>query len=101
MKKLFIAAMALASVVACSKDEVVNQQQSVAISFEQVFVDNATRAAEDPSTTTKSIDAFDVWGFINQPSGVVLNDEDVTKSGNKWIYKKYIYSSSLCCSQNQ
>lgn len=91
MKKLFIAAMALASVVACSKDEVVNQQQSVAISFEQVFVDNATRAAEDPSTTTKSIDAFDVWGFINQPSGVVLNDEDVTKSGNKWIYKNLQY----------
>lgn len=94
MKKLFIAAMALASVVACSKDEVVDQQQSVAIGFEQAFVENATRATgtdANPSITTANIDAFDVWGFMDQNAGTVFEQQRVTKNGNDWTYSPLQY----------
>lgn len=65
------------------------QEQSL-ITFEDSFVEAKTRA-EDPSITTGSIEAFDVWGFINQPSGVVFNQERVTKSEEGWGYKNLQY----------
>ena len=65
------------------------QEQSL-ITFEDSFVEAKTRA-EDPSITTTSIDAFDVWGFINQPSGVVFDKERVTKSEEGWGYKNLQY----------
>ena len=65
------------------------QEQSL-ITFEDSFVEAKTRAT-DPSITTGTIDAFDVWGFINQPSGVVFDAERVTKSGNEWGYTNLQY----------
>lgn len=65
------------------------QEQSL-ITFEDSFVEAKTRA-EDPSITTTTIDAFDVWGFINQPSGVVFEKERVTKSEEGWGYKNLQY----------
>ena len=93
MKKLFVSALAIASLVACSKDELVDQPTPAAISFEQAFVENATRVAEaaDPSTTTASIDAFDVWGFMDKTSGIVFENQDVTKSGTDWVYNPLQY----------
>ena len=91
MKKLLLSALAIASVVACEKNEVV-EQLPAAINFEQTYVKTSTRAT-DPSTTTKSINAFDVWAFVNQPSGIVLVDEDVTKDAttDKWTYRNVQY----------
>ena len=92
MKRFLISALAIASIVACSKDEVVDQQNTgVAIAFEQAFVENATRAAEDPSTTTATITAFDVWGFMDVNAGVVFNQQRVTKNGNNWTYSPQQY----------
>ena len=93
MKKLFIAAMALASVVACSKDEVVDQQQSVAIGFEQAFVENITRA-NDPSITKATLGAFDVWGFFTNEEdqkGAVFTQQRVTENGQDWTYSPLQY----------
>ena len=90
MKKLFASALAIASLVACSKDELVNQQGPVAISFKQAYVENVTRAT-DPSTTTDNIASFDVWGFMDQPSGTIFEGQDVTKSGNEWTYSPLQY----------
>lgn len=91
MKRFLISALAIASIVACSKDEVVDQQNTgVAIAFEQAFVENATRA-EDPSTTTATITAFDVWGFMDVNAGVVFNQQRVTKNGNNWTYSPQQY----------
>lgn len=88
MKKLFIAVLAMASLVACNKNEVIEQAASPAIQFENAFVDNATRAnaAVDPSTTTATIEAFSVWGFMNGPTGKVFVEEKVTKNGSEWKY---------------
>lgn len=92
MKKLLISALALVSLVACSKEEVLNQQQSSEISFKQAFVDNSTRAAEDPSTTNATLTAFDVWGFMDYTEGVVFDQQRVTGTvGGDWSYAPLQY----------
>ena len=92
MKKLIVSALAIASLVACSKDELVNQQGPAAISFKQAYVENVTRAT-DPSLTTANIAGFDVWGYMDQPSGTTFSDQDVIKSesSEEWIYSPLQY----------
>lgn len=94
MKKLFFSALAIASLVACSKDELVSQPKPMAITFEQAFIENATRVAtaEDPSITTATIDGFDVWGFMDETAGTVFVDQDVTGSKEAgWTYNPLQY----------
>ena len=85
--------MALAALgfVACMQEEVVTVPQTDAITFDQAYIDNATRAAADPSTTTQNIAGFDVWAFMNEYDGTVLVDEDVQKAGGKWTYANTQY----------
>ena len=96
MKKLFFSALAIASLVACSKDELVSQPKPMAISFEQAFIENATRVAkaEDPSITTATIDGFDVWGFMDKPAGTVFVNQDVNRTDAEtgaWTYNPLQY----------
>lgn len=91
MKKILLSAFAIFAMMACNNEEPVRLQEQSLITFEDSFVEAKTRAAEDPSITTTKIDAFDVWGFINQPSGVVFNQERVTKSDKGWGYKNLQY----------
>ena len=74
-------------------------EHNQAIAFD-TFVENATRTAEDPSTTTASIAAFDVWSWMDDKAGIVLggldqNDvnggENVTKDNGEWIYQNTQY----------
>ena len=100
MKKLFIGALALTMFTACSQDEIVKQQQlSSAITFDGAFVNNATRAAVDPSTTTDGpmgIKEISVWGFMDKATGDVFTEElvsktiDANKSGS-WGYTNTQY----------
>ena len=90
MKKILLSAFAIFAMMACNNEEPVRLQEQSLITFEDSFVEAKTRA-EDPSITTTSIDAFDVWGFINQPSGVVFEKERVTKSEEGWGYKNLQY----------
>ena len=94
MKKLFIGVLAIASLVACNKNEVIEQVASPAIQFENSFVDNATRAAADPSTTTENLTKFEVYGFMDEPSGVVFDAELVSGSGSNWSYANTQYWES-------
>ena len=87
MKKLFVIALAAFGMVACVNEEITELPQGGAIAFESAFIDNATRAAVDPSTTTASLAGFDVWAFVNESNGVVFTDQDVTKNGNVWSYQ--------------
>ena len=92
MKKLLFGVFAVLAMIACNRDEVVDVQQSSFITFGDSFVEVKTRAAADPSTTTTSISAFDVWGFIGEPSGTVFNKERVTKGENGvWSYQNLQY----------
>ena len=90
MKKILLSAFAIFAMMACNNEEPVRLQEQSLITFEDSFVEAKTRA-EDPSITTESIDAFDVWGFINQPSGLVFDAERVTKSDKGWGYTNLQY----------
>ena len=63
-------------------------QDPAAIGFEANWVENATRAdvAVDPSTTTTSLEGFDVWGFMDTVDGKVFEGEDVTGSQGNFSY---------------
>lgn len=85
MKKIMICALAVGMFTACSQEETLSTQAPTQISFAGAFVENATRATNDPSTSTASINNFDVWAFMDEPKGVVFNDENVTKNTEgKW-----------------
>lgn len=91
MKKALVAILSLAALVACSQDSVVKTPESTAISFDNMFVENKTRAAADPSTTTANIDEFAVWGFRNTADELVFSNERVYKNGAEWTYDNLQY----------
>lgn len=86
MKRIFAAVLALACFASCNKAEIIEQTAPVAISFENPFIENATltRSEYDPSTTTATLQNFTVYAFMDQPSGVVFNQEPVRRNGEKW-----------------
>lgn len=72
MKKLFISILAIAALVSCSNDEAVNINRGEAIDFGAPFVDNATRAAIDPSYSgTKPLTSFNVYGTVTGNSNTI------------------------------
>ena len=91
MKKLFTAILAISALVACNRDYVVESVNQSVITFDDSFVEIKTRAAEDPSTTTASIDAFDVWGYMKSEAGVVFEQERVSKTDAGWTYANLQY----------
>ena len=91
MKKLFTLALAFAALASCSKVESL-ETAADRIAFGDAFVEVKTRAAVDPSTTTATINAFDVWAFMNEPAGTVFAGERVTKSeSGVWTYNSLQY----------
>lgn len=60
--------------------------QRNAIAFGSVFIENATRAAVDPSTQNGKLTAFDVWGFVKEYDGIVFVDQDVILEDGLWTY---------------
>ena len=91
MKKILVSVLAIAGLVACNNENVVSELDSrTPITFDGVFVENATRA-DDPSTTTDNINEFYVWAYMNEVDGYVFNDETVTRSGDKWSYDNISY----------
>ena len=90
MKKQLAIVCAALGMVACMQDEIVTVQQN-AIEFKSAHVDNATRAAADPSTTVETIDDFNVWGFMDQPSGYIFTGDKVQRVGEAWTYANTQY----------
>ena len=64
MKKTIFVILALAAVAACNKAEVIESNPGEAIEFGDAFVDNATKAATDPSYNATNLDAFKVYGAV-------------------------------------
>lgn len=98
MKKIFISILTVAAVAACNKAEVIDQNPGEAIAFGEAFVDNATRAAADPSYggkdadgNTVSLTSFNVYGAITGADGstqvAIFDGDKVTGTvgqGNTW-----------------
>ena len=92
MKKSIIGILALAAMVACNNDVELNRQEPSLITFENSFVEIKTRTAVDPSITTASIDAFDVWGYVDNADAGILEAERVSRqSDNTWTYEDLQY----------
>ena len=83
MKKVFLAFAVAAMMVSCFSNEVVNNLESTRIDFASHVAGNSTRADENPSFTTANIAAFDVWAFMDKPSGQVFDQERVKKNKKK------------------
>ena len=93
MKKLLVSVLAIAGLVACNNEQtLVEKDNRVAIDL-GAYVENATRAdvAADPSTTTALLKAFDVWGFMDEPAGVVFEGERVTGEKGNFTYTNTQY----------
>lgn len=87
------------SLGSCSGDETINEIKGEAITFGDAFVENSTRAAEDPSynNTNKLISQFNVWGTVTGNTGNtinVFNGASVTRDGKN-------YGEAWTCSQTQ
>ena len=79
MKKVLIAVLALAAVASCNKTEVVGVTESNAITFDNAFVDNATKSVNDPSFTNSNLfNDFAVYGFVE--GAVLFDGTQVSKS---------------------
>ena len=93
MKKILLSVLVVAALAACNKSEVISTPDPSAIAFEGTYVEVATRAnaAVDPSTTTATIESFNVWGFMNDPTGKVFVEEKVSKNGGEWSYANTQY----------
>lgn len=72
MKKLFITALAVLGLAACSNDWIVDQSYSV-INFGSAFVENSTRAALDTTYNTGRLKSFQVYSTITTSSNGVAN----------------------------
>lgn len=98
MKKTFFIVLTAAAIVGCSNEEVIIEQQGGAITFGEVFVDNATRAATDPSyNSQKLVDAFKVWGTVKGNTNNTINlfnGADVTRGGVD-------YGDAFTCAQKE
>ena len=83
MKKIFVCLLAVAALASCQKNEIISTVGGPAISFENAFVDNATKAAADPSySNTNIFDQFYVWGYMDDATGIVFSEERVAKDIN-------------------
>ena len=92
MKKILFAILCAATLASCAREEVATSHQ-VEIKFANTFVDvhNIRTKTADPTITSGSIDAFKVWGFMDQTSGLMFDGQVVTKEGNEWTYKNLQY----------
>ena len=81
MKKLFIAILAVAAAVSCSQELTVDAPKGAAIAFDNAFVENATRAAED---LTKGNFDFGVYGTVANASGdaLIFTNQTVASDGS-------------------
>ena len=79
MKKIILAALAIAALASCNKTEVVGVTEGNAIAFDNAFVDNATKSVYDPSFTNSNLfNDFAVYGFVED--AVLFDGTQVSKS---------------------
>lgn len=93
MKKTILATLAIASMMSCSNEEVIDSQAKQAITFDNAFVEKApgTRAAYDGSYTTNSLTQFQVYATVTNTSGVsgrVFTGDVVSfnETSREWTY---------------
>ena len=99
MKKAFVAILTLTAVAACNKAEVVEMNQSEAITFEAPFIDNSTKAI-DPSHPAVELTEFNVYGTVahngnvsNIFNGVLVSKNTSTNKGTSSTLGQFGYAT--------
>ena len=92
MKKILFAILCIGTLASCAREEVTTSHQ-VEIKFANAFVDvhGVRTKAADPTVTSNSIDAFKVWGFMDQTSGWMFDGKVVSRDGDAWTYEDLQY----------
>ena len=91
MKKILFALCAVAALVSCNNNEIVNLDQE-AISFGSAFVNNSTKAEDTFTIDLARLqnEGFKVWATTQRPASSevvsLLAEEPVTYSGGAWGY---------------
>lgn len=88
MKKTLLAIAAMVAMVACNNDYVVKEAAPEAISFDNVFVDNATRI-DDKSLNKTNMTDFAVYGSVtnNSKTALIFDNVEVTgTAATSWGY---------------
>lgn len=91
MKKIFFAILCAGAVISCAKEEVITAEKE-AITFENAFVDNATKALDGYTITKADLGTFNVWGTTQMPGATeivpIFVEEAVssTDNGATWTY---------------
>lgn len=91
MKKTILATLAIASMMSCSNEELLEAPAQQAITFDNAFVEKApiSRAAYDGSYTTGSLTQFQVYATVTNKNGVsgrVFTGDVVSYNGSEWTY---------------
>lgn len=91
MKKILIAILAVAGLAACSQDQLVEAPKSVAIAFDNAFVNNSTRATD---ITKDNLKDFGVYGSVvngQGQQGLIFKNQEVTKGTDGYSYSPAQY----------
>ena len=91
MKKFFLGALAIAGLVACVQEDVLNTPDLRSEIGFGGYVNGSVRSVANPSTTTNTIDHFTVWSYMDDKEGLILENELVEKSGDVWTYSNVQY----------
>lgn len=91
MKKFIAISLAIAAFVGCSKEQTIETANKHIIGFDNAFVNNSTRAAED--ITYDNIANFSVYGSVvkDNTSGMIFSNQKVEKSGDAFTYSPTQY----------
>ena len=84
MKKTLFAAFALTLMAGCSSEEILEVAQKEVITFDNAFVDKATRAIDGSYYNNGNFTSFEVYGTIsgsgnNEGTANIFNQEKVTR----------------------
>lgn len=86
--KLFLGLAAVAIMTSCSNDETIDMVQPNAIGFENAFVNNSTRATD---IVNSNFESFALYGFVKDATGVLFENEKVSKGDPTWTYTNIQY----------
>ena len=87
MKKTLFALFALAALVSCTKDNILERNKE-AIGFNNAFIENSVKSASDPSLTVNTLSDFAVYGFVEDATlfdGTQVS-KTVTNGTTSWTY---------------
>lgn len=72
MKKVLLSVFAIAALASCMQDDILGTAQGTAISFDNAYVDNATKAI-DSSFNNNNLEEFQVYGTVTNTANEVAN----------------------------